>query len=597
MFDVDLLVIGGASLDVLHFAGQTASSAGGAGLYTAAAAARVGAAVAMYGPRPDPLPEALVPAAQAFTWFGPVVPPEQMPRFEIAHEAGGRTTMLDAFFGAEASLGPDGLPADLSGCRLVHIVALGSVQHQLAFLRACRERGARRISAGTFPAAVTEDPDAVRALMAECDLFFMNRSEAAGLFGSPQAACTAAGKVLFVTLGADGALVVQGDHVTHLPGQPARELDPTGAGDTFCGATLASLARATHPVLAARQGIALAAHMIGAVGPTALWEQGPVPTPADDPRATANRSQVARVADLIAALPEVQPFDFTGPDFPPVGHPAALDYFASATLQQFGFWAEADGRYGWPLLATLEGARRKGSDYLWRAWLRPLHADPGFYTPARQAALTTAELEALFRADDGTMPMPALDLHLAQAQAYGRDLLALGLSAAGLVEAANRERQPLAAFLAGLDHIGGYKEDPLRKKAGLLALILAQRPERWLNPGPSEVFPPVIDYHLMRSCLRIGLIEVRDEALAEKLTNRRQVTADEEWAVRLAAYRAVEELAQRSGRSMGAVDWFFFNARRRCPETTEPECSRCAVDPVCAHRKELFQPVLRTVFY
>jgi hypothetical protein len=30
---------------------------------------------------------------------------------------------------------------------------------------------------------------------------------------------------------------------------------------------------------------------------------------------------------------------------------------------------------------------------------------------------------------------------------------------------------------------------------------------------------------------------------------------------------------------------------------TEPECWHCEVDPVCAHRKELFQPVIRTTFY
>ncbi len=593
----DLLVIGGASLDVLHFAGQTVGSAGGAGLYTAAAAARVGARVAMYGPRPDPLPAALAPATHVFTWFGPLIPPDQLPRFEIAHESGGRTTMLDAFFGAEASLDPEGLPADLARYRLVHIVPMGSARRQLAFLGACRARGARRIAAGTFLGAVTEDADAVRALMAGCDLFFMNRNEATVLFGSPEAARIAAGKLLFVTLGAEGALVVQGDHVTHLPGQPARELDPTGAGDTFCGATLALLARGEHPIMAARQGIALAAHMIGAPGPAALWEDGPVPAPVEDTRVAVNWPQVRRVAGLIAALPEVQPFDFTGPDFPPAGHPAALDYFATATLQQFGFWAEAAGHYHGPLLAPLAGAVRKGSDYLWRAWLRPLGDDPGFYTPARQAALSRGELEALFRADDGTMPMPALGLHLAQAQAYGRDMLALNLTPADLVAAAQREPRPLATFLAGLDHVGGYKEDPLRKKAGLLALILAQRPERWLNPGPAETFPPVIDYHLMRSCLRIGLVDVLDAGLAAALVDRRQVSPAEEWAVRLAAYRAVEALARLSGRSMGAVDWFFFNARRRCPEMTEPECSRCAVDPVCAHRKELFQPVLRTVFY
>jgi len=30
---------------------------------------------------------------------------------------------------------------------------------------------------------------------------------------------------------------------------------------------------------------------------------------------------------------------------------------------------------------------------------------------------------------------------------------------------------------------------------------------------------------------------------------------------------------------------------------TEPECSHCPIDAVCAHRKELFQPVMRTTDY
>jgi hypothetical protein len=67
--------------------------------------------------------------------------------------------------------------------------------------------------------------------------------------------------------------------------------------------------------------------------------------------------------------------------------------------------------------------------------------------------------------------------------------------------------------------------------------------------------------------------------------------------VRLAAYQAIQRVQSLSGCSMGAVDWFFFNARRRCPEMTEPDCTNCAIDAACAHRKELFQPVIRTTFY
>jgi endonuclease III len=107
----------------------------------------------------------------------------------------------------------------------------------------------------------------------------------------------------------------------------------------------------------------------------------------------------------------------------------------------------------------------------------------------------------------------------------------------------------------------------------------------------------VVDYHVMRSCLRTGLIDVADAELAAKLVGRQLLSRDEEWAVRAAAHIAIEQVVVQSGKSMGAVDWFFFQARQRCPEMSEPQCDLCAVDAVCAHRKELFQPVRRTSYY
>ena len=65
--------------------------------------------------------------------------------------------------------------------------------------------------------------------------------------------------------------MIQGETVTSIAGQDAHEVDPTGAGDTFCGATLAGLARGLHPVTAAQQAAILAAHMIEQIGPAALW--------------------------------------------------------------------------------------------------------------------------------------------------------------------------------------------------------------------------------------------------------------------------------------------------------------------------------------
>ncbi len=64
--------------------------------------------------------------------------------------------------------------------------------------------------------------------------------------------------------------VVEGEQATPLPADMTTERDPTGAGDTFCGATLAGLARGDEPVQAAQNASALAARVIEHVGPAFL---------------------------------------------------------------------------------------------------------------------------------------------------------------------------------------------------------------------------------------------------------------------------------------------------------------------------------------
>jgi hypothetical protein len=307
---------------------------------------------------------------------------------------------------------------------------------------------------------------------------------------------------------------------------------------------------------------------------------------------------VQKVAERITALPEVSPYPFVCPELPPVDHPKAPDYFFAATLQQFSFWSQRNNRYDMPLIARISGIERKGSDYLWEAFRRQLEVDTEFCSPERQANLTREALLETFRADNGDDPMPALDLHLEQARQYGRDMLALGLTPQVILDKALDSPQPLKTFLGILDHVGGYKEDPLRKKSLLLAMILNDRPEAFLPLREDEKIAPIMDYHFQRSCLRIGLIDVLDDNLVAKLTTRQVVSPDEEWAVRYPAYLAIEQLVSLSGLSLSAVnDFLFTNARALCLEMAEPKCQRCRLDPVCAHHREYFQPVLRTSFY
>ena len=154
--------------------------------------------------------------------------------------------------------------------------------------------------------------------------------------------------------------------------------------------------------------------------------------------------------------------------------------------------------------------------------------------------------------------MPVLELHLDAAKRYGKTMLELGWTPQSILKSASKSKRPLATFLAKLDHVGGYREDPLRKKSALLAMILNNRPEKYFEFGKMESLPPIVDYHCMRSNLRMGMLDVRDEILREKLERRELVSASEEREIRFAAYQAVEKLPDLSGRTMATVDEYFF---------------------------------------
>jgi len=269
-----ILIIGAASRDTLHLPSGIVQTIGGAGLYTALAAAQAGAHVTLCAPQPQPMPPAFADAAQRLHWIGPLIAETDLPRLAIAHHGDGKATLLDAAWGAEQQLTDAHLPTSLSEFDAVHIAALSSAPRMLGFAHACRARGARFISAGTYFRLVQSAADVVRTLIDECDIFFMNDNEARGLFGH---AFTKANvlppptkTLTFITLGADGALVCDQAAPQHVPAPPAHEADPTGAGDTFCGTVLTALARGASPITAAAAGCAAASNMIQAAGPANL---------------------------------------------------------------------------------------------------------------------------------------------------------------------------------------------------------------------------------------------------------------------------------------------------------------------------------------
>jgi sugar/nucleoside kinase (ribokinase family) len=306
----NILVIGCASTDTIHLengVGKTThSTIGGAGLFTALAAARGGAAVTLYAPKPKTMSADLARLASYFHWIGPEIEAVDMPRLEIVHHGQDRATLLDASWGAESLLTPANF-SQMAGIEdgpdqkfdLVHIAALSTVARQIEFAayfagrRASGTDANLLISAGTYARAISGAAEAVAHLQTICDLFFMNANEAQLLFGNANPPLRS-DQLCFITDGARGATIfltsasdafqtisiaaIQCLSAQNMPGH--EPLDPTGAGDSFCGATIAAIGAALTENLAdfswserkallaeaGRSGASLASAVIGYPG-------------------------------------------------------------------------------------------------------------------------------------------------------------------------------------------------------------------------------------------------------------------------------------------------------------------------------------------
>jgi ribokinase len=143
----------------------------------------------------------------------------------------------------------------------------------IAAFEAARARGAPTVL-NPAPAARL-DP----ALLAGTDWLVPNELELEALAGAPIADddgalaefAAASGCGLVVTLGAAGAVVVDGGLATRLAAPTVEAIDTTGAGDAFVGAFAVGLAAGMPAVGAARLGIACATDSVTRPGTQASY--------------------------------------------------------------------------------------------------------------------------------------------------------------------------------------------------------------------------------------------------------------------------------------------------------------------------------------
>lgn len=120
-------------------------------------------------------------------------------------------------------------------------------------------------------------------LLTRVDVLIPNRGELARLAGAkePRSSEEVAELALrlegpesvVITLGAGGVLLVEKGEPTHVPAPEVEVVDSTGAGDAFCGALAAALARGSSLAEATRIGVAA-----GALATTSTGAQSALPT-------------------------------------------------------------------------------------------------------------------------------------------------------------------------------------------------------------------------------------------------------------------------------------------------------------------------------
>jgi ribokinase len=238
---------------------------GGKGANQAVAAARLGSQVAFVGlmgqdELASTIRDSLDGAGVDLTWLRDVPDTPSGIALITVSDDGENTIAVSP--GANARLGPEHIKA-ASAFLARSDVLLAQLEVPLVAVDAAMQAAGGKVLLNPAPAR-----DLPPHLLDWVDVLIPNRSELGVLAGAGEPTTIDEAEALarslqgpaavVVTLGADGALVVEGDRVEHVPATPVDAVDTTGAGDAFCGALADALARGSTLVEAAEWAVRVA---------------------------------------------------------------------------------------------------------------------------------------------------------------------------------------------------------------------------------------------------------------------------------------------------------------------------------------------------
>jgi ribokinase len=291
----EIVVVGSLNLDTtvkvprLPAPGETVlglghfDDTGGKGANQAVAAARLGRSVAMMGMVGDDDAGRRLTAALAADGVdvGHVII-DDAARTGIAvitvDESGENMIVVDP--GANGVYGPDVVSAGSALLAAAEVVLI-QLEIPLDSVAAAVHAVSGRVLLNPAPAA-----DLSADTLAGVDVLIPNATELARLAGVREPASASEAievartiegpDVLVVTLGSDGAVVVSGSSAEHVPAPTVDAVDPTAAGDAFCGGLADALVRGATMIDAVAWAV-----RCGAVTATRWGAQGSLPTRED----------------------------------------------------------------------------------------------------------------------------------------------------------------------------------------------------------------------------------------------------------------------------------------------------------------------------
>jgi cytidine kinase len=193
-------------------------------------------------------------------------------------EADGRRTQVwrvpGAVIGRQLGRSLDRLSAGYRQARGFHF-GIHPDEPDLGFARDLASLGGL-VSIEPFkPAEHAADRASLERLAQAAHIFSPNLEEAVSIVGQDLAPLAlaqifqgAGGQVIPLRLGAQGSLVLDGRSgaAAHIPAYPARAVDPTGAGNAYCGGFLAGWLASGDPVSAGLCGAISASFLMETIG-------------------------------------------------------------------------------------------------------------------------------------------------------------------------------------------------------------------------------------------------------------------------------------------------------------------------------------------